>query len=135
MKKTSRVQFDFVLDRLEPLSPLVRPMFGCHAVYLGEKMVLITRKKETERHDNGVWIATAVEHHASLKKIFPSMRPIRLFGTKPSAWQNIPEDADDFEESVLTACELILKNDPRIGKIPVRKKRPAGGKKNTLRKR
>lgn len=135
MKKTSRVAFDFVLDHLEPLSPRVRPMFGCHAIYLGEKMVLITRKRENDGHDNGVWIATAIEHHASLKEVFPSMRPIRLFGTKPSAWQNIPEEADDFEESVLTACDLILKNDPRIGKIPVRKKRNAGGKKKTLRKR
>lgn len=135
MKKPNPVQFDFVLDRLEPLSPLVRPMFGCHAIYLGEKMILITRKKENDRHDNGVWIATAMEHHDSLRRIFPSMRPIRLFGTKPSAWQNLPEEADDFEESVLTACELILKNDPRIGKIPARKKRNAGGKKKTLRKR
>jgi hypothetical protein len=31
-------------------------------------------------------------------------------------------DADDFEESVNKVCELVLKNDPRIGRIPAKKK-------------
>ena len=118
MKKTAEIPFDFVLDRLAPCAPVVRPMFGCHAIYHGGKIVLILRKKAQAKYDNGVWLATSAEHHASLKALFPRMRSIRLFGGKSSSWQNIPEGADDFEESVLTACELVLKNDPRIGKIP-----------------
>lgn len=35
----------------------------------------------------------------------------------------LPLDSQDFEDSVLKACELIIKNDPRIGKIPKTKLR------------
>lgn len=97
-------------------------MFGCHAIYVSNKIVLILRKKENDV-DNGVWVATTTDHHESLRKIFPSMRSIKLFGEGESGWQVIPWDADDFEESVNLACDLILKNDPRIGKIPKPKKK------------
>lgn len=97
-------------------------MFGCHAVYIGNKIVLILRNKATYQYDNGVWLATSKEHHASLKKNFPIMRSIQLLGKGISSWQNIPLDADQFEETVMTVCEMILKNDPRIGKIPTPKK-------------
>jgi hypothetical protein len=30
----------------------------------------------------------------------------------------LPTDADDFEEAALRACELVLAEDPRIGKVP-----------------
>jgi hypothetical protein len=103
-------------------------MFGCHAIYVGEKIVLILRKKENDLHDSGVWLATTADHHKSLKEKFPSMRPVSIFGAT-SSWQNIPMEADDFEECVLTACEMILKNDPRIGKVPKPKK------KRVIRKR
>lgn len=96
-------------------------MFGCHAVYLGEKIVLMLRNKESHRSDNGVWLAIAPEHHQSLWKIFPSMRAVRLLGERATAWKNIPVESDDFEESVLTACDMIVRNDPRIGKVPKRK--------------
>jgi hypothetical protein len=92
-------------------------------------MVLILRNRKDHPHDNGVWLATASEHHEELKKIFPNMRSVRLLGGKTSAWQNLPSSADDFEESVMEVCELVLRNDPRIGKIPNAKK------KNSVRKR
>lgn len=41
-----------------------------------------------------------------------------MFGPGPTGWQILPLDADDFEESVLKACQLVLKNDVRIGKVP-----------------
>ena len=116
--KRKSIPFDFVLENLDPLSPVVRPMFGCHAVYIGEKMMIILRLKEGEPTDNGIWVATSAAHHGSLKKDFPSLRPIRLFGSKESAWQVLPVDSDDFEEMAGKVCELILRNDPRIGKIP-----------------
>jgi hypothetical protein len=118
-----KIPFDFVLEKLERLEPSVKPMFGCHAVYVKEKIVLILRRKETPHEDNGVWVATTSEHHASLKKDFPSLRGIGVFGTEKSGWQILPMEADDFEESVMKACELILKNDQRIGKIPKSKKK------------
>jgi hypothetical protein len=112
------VPFEFVLDALMPLEPRTHPMFGCLAVYVGEKIVLMLRNKATEMQDNGVWIATTVEHHASLRQEFPQMRPIQLFGGKISGWQVLPVDAPDFEMAALRASELVLKQDPRIGKVP-----------------
>jgi hypothetical protein len=133
MGKDKTIPFDFVIEELARREPRVRPMFGCHAIYIGEKIVLIVRKKAEADPDNGVWITTAPEYHESLKKIFPAMRSIKLFGEKTTSWQILPEDADDFEESAMKACELILKNDPRIGKIP--KKKSPGKSKNTPKKK
>ena len=123
MKKKPRIPFSFVLENLHPKEPVVKPMFGCFAVYVDRKLVLVLRKKESARADNGVWIGTSREHHASLLKEFPSMRSLRLLGSVPTNWQNIPESSDDFESEVLRACELIVKGDPRIGKIPKLKTR------------
>lgn len=94
-------------------------MFGCLAVYVEEKIVLILRDKAASSVDNGVWLATTVEHHESLRGEFPSMRSIELLGKKVTGWQVLPLDAPDFEQAALRACELVLARDPRIGKIPV----------------
>jgi hypothetical protein len=118
LKKSRPIPFEFVLEHLFSGDPVVKPMFGCHAIYVKNKIVLILRKKEDFENDNGVWIATTHEHHKSLQEHFPSMRPISLFGTGESGWQNLPEDSPDFEESVIWVCELILKRDARIGKTP-----------------
>lgn len=93
-------------------------MFGCLAVYVGDKIVLILRDKPTKRGDNGVWLATTHEHHESLRREFPNMRSIPLLGKKVTGWQVLPASAPDFEEAALRACELVLASDPRIGKVP-----------------
>lgn len=116
------VPFEFVLENLSRIDFTLKAFFGCHSIYVGEKILLTLRNKKEHEEDNGVWIATEAEHHASLQKIFPNMRSIKVFGGPSSNWQILPVDAYDFEESVLPACELILKQDPRIGKIPKKKK-------------
>jgi hypothetical protein len=120
-----KIPFEFVLEALLPLNPRVNPMFGAFAVYVGEKIVLALRNKEDHQEANGVWIATRSEYHSSLKKIFPSMRSIYLLsdGKAETQWQMLPLDADDFESSALKVCELILRGDERIGRIPKPKKR------------
>jgi hypothetical protein len=117
-KRAMPVPYDFVLDRIAALAPVTRPMFGCVAVYIEDKIVLILREKSKSPADNGVWLATTVEHHESLAREFPRMRSIRLFGSKPSQWQILPADDPDFETSAMRACRLILARDPRIGKVP-----------------
>ena len=124
-----KIPYSFVLDNLYPAEVTVRPMFGCHAVYIGPRIVLILRKRREHRSDNGVWMATSEEHHRSLKKEFPAMRSIGLLGNGPTNWQVIPESSRDFESSVLLACALILKGDPRIGTPPKPK-----GRKKAIRK-
>ena len=128
------VPFAFVLDTLAPLSPRTRPMFGCTAVYIGEKIMIFLRDKPGHTAaDNGVWIATTDEHHTSLRRDFPSMRPIRLLDGKITGWQNLPSDSPDFEQATLHLCDLIARRDPRIGKIP-KPKRSASPKPRTGRK-
>jgi hypothetical protein len=116
MNKKISIPFDFVLEQLYSVNVEIRPMFGCFALYVRDKIVLILRKKETSTADNGVWLATSKEHHASLKHLFPSMRSIKAFGSKESNWQNLPASATDFEEMVIQACEMILNGDNRIGR-------------------
>jgi len=120
MKPAKKVPFDFVLDYLLPLEPVVKPMFGCYAVYIGEKIMLVLRNRKDHSEANGIWIATSKEYHESLKKDFPSMQSVFILseGKTETNWQMIPKDADDFETSAIKACELILANDKRIGRIP-----------------
>lgn len=121
MKKQNPIPFVFIIEALDSLDPLIKPMFGCHAIYIKEKIILILRKKGNEDKDNGIWIATTPEHHSGLKKDFPSLRSIKLFGEKVTGWQVIPEETIDFEECAFKLCEMILKGDQRIGKIPKQK--------------
>jgi hypothetical protein len=109
---------EFVLDEIASLSPVTRPMFGCLAVYVEDKIVLILRDKRESRADNGIWLATTPEHHESLRREFPRMRSIRVFGKKPTQWQVLAADDPDFEETARRACKLVLARDPRIGRIP-----------------
>jgi hypothetical protein len=118
VKRRKPVPHEFVLDALAPLSPRTHPMFGCLAIYVGDKIVLILRDKRDSKADNGVWLATTEEHHQSLRRELPSMRSIQVLGKKVTGWQVLPADAEDFEQAAMRACELVLVGDPRIGKVP-----------------
>jgi len=117
-KRAKPAPYEFVLDEIAPLSPVTRPMFGCLAVYVDDKIMLILREKRRPAADNGIWLATTSEHHESLRREFPRMRSIRVFGKKPTQWQVLPADDPDFETAAIRACRLILARDPRIGKVP-----------------
>jgi hypothetical protein len=97
-------------------------MFGCLAIYVEAKIVLILRDKPGDS-DNGVWLATTAEHHKSLLREFPNMRSIKVFRKKVTGWQVLPAEAPDFEKAALRACELVAARDPRIGKVPAARRR------------
>lgn len=118
LKREKSVPHAFVLDGIASLSPVTRPMFGCLAVYVEDKIVLILRDKRKSPADNGIWLATTVAHHESLRREFPRMRSIRVFGKEPTQWQVLPADDPDFETAAMRACQLILVRDSRIGKVP-----------------
>ena len=132
-KRHRSAPHEFVLETLAPLAPSTRPMFGCLAVYVEEKIVLILRDRATSPEDNGVWLATTAAHHASLQRDFPSMRSIRVLGHPITHWQVLPADAPDFEQAALRACAFIKLNDPRIGKIPKRRAKPTARPKTKRR--
>ena len=85
VKQRKAVPHEFVLDAIAALSPETRPMFGCLAVYVGDKIVLILRDKPNQTQDNGVWLATTKEHHESLRRDFPNMRSIQVLGKRSRA--------------------------------------------------
>lgn len=128
-RQRKTVPHEFVLDALVELSPRTNLMFGCLAVYVEDKIVLILRDKRKPAADNGVWLCTTEEHHASLRREFPNLRSIQVLGKKITGWQVLPADAPDFEETALHACELVIARDPRIGKVP--KSRRAAETKKT----
>jgi len=131
LKQRKPIPHAFVLDAISTLSPYTRPMLGCLAIYVKDKIVLILRDKPKNTADNGVWLATTEEHHQSLRREFPNMRSIQVLGKPVTGWQVLPVDAHDFESAALRACELVLAGDPRIGKVPgtrASKSSKAGGK-------
>lgn len=120
--------FEFIFDEFADIEYRTNPMFGCLAIYVGEKIVLILRDKKPAEYDNGIWIATTQEHHASLKEDFPTMRSIRVFGPGVTGWQNLPVTSDDFERDARKLCRFVRKGDERIGKVPAGKKKRIGAK-------
>lgn len=117
-KKAKAVPFAFVLDELERLAPYTRPMFGCTAVYVGERIALILRDRGPRDADNGVWIAFAPEHSASVTSELPALTRISIFGDKVAGWMKLSESSPSFEDDVMHVCERLLAKDPRFGKVP-----------------
>ena len=133
VKQRKPVPHEFVLDAIATVSPETRPMFGCLAIYVQDKIVFILRDKRDQTADNGVWLATTEEHHQSLRREFPKMRSIQVLGKKVTGWQVLPADAQDFEQAALHACELVLAGDPRIGKVPGARRASGSGAKKAAK--
>lgn len=134
-RQSKPIPHEFVLDALAELSPRTNPMFGCLAVYVEDKIVLILRDKRAPAADNGVWLCTTEEHHASLRREFPNMRSIQVFGKEVTGWQVLAAEAPDFEEAAIHACELVIAKDPRIGKVPKSRRGPEGAGKSKAKTR
>jgi hypothetical protein len=133
--KRKAIPHEFVLEAIASLAPVTRPMFGCLAVYIKDKIVCVLRDKRNETSaDDGMWLATTLEHHQSLQQDFPNMRSIGVLGKKVTGWQLLPAGAPDFEEAALRACEFILAGDIRIGKVPA-SRRPSGARVKIKSKR
>jgi hypothetical protein len=111
----------FVLDALTPLNPEVRRMFSGFAVYVGNRLLLMLRDHAKSPQDNGLWVVLSEgvdPADASLRQDFPSIRSIQMLGNKIGHWLLIPSDSGDFEIAALHARDLILRHDPRFGRIP-----------------
>lgn len=131
-KKIREIPFEFVIEALRGLDLRTKAMFGCEAIYVGDKIMLILRQRGKPKPDDGIWVATEREHHDSLREEFPTLRSIKLFGGDTD-WQNLPINEDGFEEGALRLCELIHAGDVRIGRIP--KSRLSGARKAKKKKK
>ena len=117
MKAPQKIAFDFVIEQLYSRHPQVKPIFGAHGVYIGNKIICILREKESYPNDNGIWIASPTENHESLKELIPALRKIEMFGANAGDWLLIPSENEDFETYANAFCGLVLQGDLRIGKV------------------
>jgi hypothetical protein len=118
-KKSKKIAYDFVLDALSELGPTTRAMFGSTAVYLGERVLFILRKKGDP--DDGVWVAFDEERANDAAAALPNLKPIERLPNVRS-WRKLAENHPEFEDDVLEACRLAGERDGPLGKIPVRQK-------------
>ena len=109
------IPHNFVIEALYPMPVRIKKMFGNYAIYVGNKIVPATRKNTTKPMDNGIWIGTSQEHHASLKSQFSSLTELKLYNIKK--WTLLPEGAEYFEGIAFRICDLTKKSDPRIGVV------------------
>ena len=111
--------FQFVLDELLPLRPTVRRVFGLTYVYLGEKLLLSLRDSVKQPQYNGVWLYTEAAHIESLRRDFPQLPRRSFWKSKKSGsgWVILSRKQEEFEEYAFKACEMILKGDPRLGRV------------------
>jgi hypothetical protein len=109
--------YDFVFDYL-PATVIVNRVFGMYYIYLHQKNMLILRKLNKNLHLNGIWIATDVANHTSLKADVPGITDFVLDSGKKhdSAWQLLREQDDNFEIDAVKICGFISRGDARIGK-------------------
>lgn len=115
----------------------VNPMFGSHAIYVGEKIVLITRHREKSPRDNGLWVIVQPDARAAVRQEYPALRPIEMFESGKEggpSWLNLPETADSFETDALAIVERVVERDERFGKVPISAKRKAKKKTATKKK-
>jgi len=109
--------FLFVLDELEPLRPVVKSMFGFTHVYLADRLLCSLRDAPKQKGTNGLWLYTTTEHAESLAREFPDLSRRQVWRSGKNAWIVLASRLENFEEYAFRACELILKNDKRIGRV------------------
>jgi hypothetical protein len=118
-EKQRQVAYPFVLDAMAELAPTTRPLFGSTAVYVGERVFFILRKKGDA--DDGVWVAFDEEREADAIAALPRLSKIRRLPNVRS-WRKLAANGPHFEDDVLEACRLAGEPDGPLGKIPVRQK-------------
>jgi hypothetical protein len=132
--------FPFVVEELCSLISAervrTRPMFGCHALYVDEKIIFMLRRKDdpNTRRDDGLWVAMSDPSHArTLRKDYGALRELEMFRNEErqgfAGWLNLPCDDDGFEDAALSLCRRVAKGDPRLGKVPKPKRVSAGPSK------
>jgi hypothetical protein len=109
--------FQFVLDELMPIRPIIKQMFGFTYVYLDEKLLLALRDANKKLNTNGIWIFTEAEHLESLRLEFPALARQSFWKSGTNGWVILAAKNENFEEYAFRVCELILLGDRRFGRM------------------
>lgn len=114
---TNPIPFPFVLDELAPIRPTIKRVFGFTYIYLDERLLCALRNSVKQKNSNGMWLFTTTEHLDSLALEFPNLSRRYLWRSGRNAWIILASKLEGFEEFAFKACELILNNDRRIGRL------------------
>lgn len=110
--------FEFLIEELSGLRPVVKSVFGFTYVYLDEQLLLFALRDSVKQPaTNGMWLFTSSEHADSLAKEFPDLSRRQIWRSGKNCWIVLASSREYFEEYALKACELILNGDRRIGRV------------------
>ena len=125
--RKSQAPFPFILAELEPLRLTSKKIFGFTHVYLEDRLLFSLRDADKQRGSNGMWLYTTTDQVDSLAAEFSDLSRRQIWRSGKKAWIILASRLPNFEEHALKACELVLRNDQRIGRISRRrpKKRSA----------
>ncbi|MGH9971537.1 MAG: hypothetical protein ACREBG_27590 [Pyrinomonadaceae bacterium] len=128
--------FPFILEELASIRPAIKRMFGCTYVYLDAKLLFSLRDSVKHPGSNGMWLFTTTEHGENLRQEFPGLSRRQLWRSGKNAWVILASRLENFEEFAFRACELILRGDPRIGRVTRGgslggRRQEAGGRRQT----
>jgi len=117
-KKKPQNPFLWVVDPIiEEPSYIDKAMFGCRAIYLhGRLVLLLTSGAEPW---NGLLIPTDHQFHESIKQDFFSVVQHPVL----KKWLYLPEASEDFESVASDIVETIRTGDQRFGVEPKERKR------------
>lgn len=96
---------------------VLRSMFGAKAVYLDGKIVLCFCTGEEPWR--GLLVPTDRTHHDALRADFPAL----IVDPVLTKWLYLPETTDAFERVAQALVTLVSRRDPRLGVVPLPKKR------------
>ena len=118
------IPFDFVIEELAELRPVVNSAFGFTYVYLDDLLLFMLRDSMKQPATNGMWLFTSSDHVDSLANEFPDLSRRQVWRSGKNCWIVLASRFGFFEEYALKACELILNGDRRIGRLSRRVKTP-----------
>ena len=97
---------------MEEPSYLEKPMFGCLAVYLHGRLMLVLASGEEPW--NGLLIPTEHQFHDAIVKEFSDVVQHSVL----KKWLYLPEATEDFETVASDIVEAVRMNDQRFGVEP-----------------
>ncbi len=104
-------RYQWLIDALSEQPGFIqKPMFGAVGCYLDGRLVLLLCGRGEEPW-LGVLVPTSREHHRSLRRDWPTLRPHPVLGK----WLYLKETSERFEEIANDLLDRILARDSRLG--------------------
>jgi len=102
---------------------VTRIAFGCLSCYLHGRLKIVLADGEPPW--DGVLVPTESEHHASLRRSLPALRPHPVL----RKWLYLAAGVESFEDDARAIAAMALADDPRLGvEPPPRRRRGTEGR-------